>query len=649
MKKNCLIFLFFILSQGLINAQEDTLRWSVGLFFDYNYLIHSADFKKLPDCPSCSPGYEEGSGLAPAFGLLFEYPLNQSFVLGLRANYFNYGAELKKIEGTTVIVNGVEQLGEFEHSITASLASIGLEPFIKYRTAFGLNASIGMHFGSVMNATYEQYEKIVTPADKGTFTDSTRIHNELSGDITNANSLNIAFFAILSYELPLNHSKTLILEPELRFNMGLLPIVDAPEVPKWDYMAFGGGLAIKYSPNFEDEKQIFEEIEIIDTLIITRDNIQSNKYIVGLERITTDIEKIGNTSITKKSIMRTDTIFQPKIETLECSIYAVAVDTLGKEYPNPKFLIEEFISNRVQPLLPYIFFDDNSSDIASKYRQLTLQEKNEFDLKNLYNNSTLETYYELLNIIGHRLTQNPSAKLTITGCNADIGQESGNKELSTKRAEIIKNYLVNVWEIDKKRLNVAVRNLPSSPSLPNDQEEKNAENRRVEFSSDSYKIIEPIFLYDTLRNSSPPLARFYPNVKSSAGIAQWNITAKRSGGIGIINFDTTMQGALNNSIDWEISSDQKRVPIGNEDLEYVFSVTDNKGNKCETEKNILPIEYISIEYKRNETKNDKEFYKYSLILFDFDDYKIYANNQAIIDFIKTVIKPNSELTISGYR
>ena len=79
-------------------------EFHLGLFSHINYNIHSADFRKIPDCPSCSPGYESGSGLGPSFGLMFDYKISDNLFAGANLTYLNYSALLSRIEETKIIV-----------------------------------------------------------------------------------------------------------------------------------------------------------------------------------------------------------------------------------------------------------------------------------------------------------------------------------------------------------------------------------------------------------------------------------------------------------------------------------------------------------------------------------------------------------------
>ena len=142
---------------------------------------------------------------------------------------------------------------------------------------------------------------------------------------------------------------------------------------------------------------------------------------------------------------------------------------------------------------------------------------------------TLEKYYQLLNIVGKRLVDNPAATITLVGCNDNTGKEKGNKKLSGQRAEAVKNYLQTVWGIAPERMAIEARNLPQTPSTSRSKEGQ-AENRRVEILSADPAILAPIrSTYLATRIDAPALT-LRPDVVSPHGIDSWKITAANAAG-----------------------------------------------------------------------------------------------------------------------
>ncbi len=652
-----MMFMFALLLLAVNAKSEDTDgKFSYGLFGGYLINMHSADFKEIPDCPSCSPGYESGFGGGLGFGALFEYSIAPKFSLGARVAYNDISALLKREETTTIIVEGAPVDGIFEHTINATLATAGIEPMIRFEVIKNLRISLGIYASALIKAKYSQKEEITKPVGVGTFLDSTgkdtykRTRNVVPDTtLSKAASLLLSPCVGLSYRLPMNKSKSLTLEPEIFYYMGLTNIVDDPIVTKWKANSIRLGLAVIYTPPKEKVYiRKFEKMYKIDTIEIKKDLITQSRFAKGIETKRTTENKEENIILTTETISRVDTVFVAKTYELTANISAVGVDADGKEVKNPKVIIEEFTSFKVKPLLNYIFFADNSSVLPTKYKSLSKLQAENFQINDLYAYEALDIYYNSLNVVGKRMTDNPKAKLTIVGCNADFGNEKGNKDLSAKRAAIIKDYLVNVWNIKEARLSVEARNLPEQASTPATDPERSEENRRVELYSDDYEILSPVFLADTIRTSNPPIVRFYPEVKSEAGVTSWSVIANQKLDNVENSFVKDGSGIPPASIDWEVAGNSSLTPKKPLPINYFIKVKDKTGKEIQTIEKSLPFELVTIVRKREMGIQDKKIENFSLILFDFDKSVISGTNKKIVDMIKNRITKESIISIEGY-
>ncbi|MCX6154689.1 MAG: OmpA family protein [Candidatus Kapabacteria bacterium] len=645
--KLSLVAIFFIASismeaQNQINYKD----YRFGVFTDLSYNLHSADFLYTPDCPTCNPGFTSGSKMSYLnFGALFDYKISKKLFLGLRVGYFSYNGNLRNQDTTTVLVNTKtppDVTGHFEYGLNAYLSTIGFAPILTYNVYKSLNLHAGANIGVLINKTQDVYEKIIDPAE-AVFTDShTKFRNVKNGvDIKGTNSVQAHLIFGASYELPLNRDRTLIAVPEAFFYYALTSII---KDTAWSAHALKFGVAIMYNPIEEPEiRQEIKNQNKIDTIRLVSDLYDNNTFKIGTNIVKTD-EKLENYIKTITNItFRTDTIFTKKKYALDGDIVAFGLDSAGNEIPNPKMTIEEFSASKLHPLLNYIFFDENSAAIPEKYKALTKSDISTFDINKLYTLETMSIYYYILNIVGKRLTDNPTANLRIVGCINDRNQEKSNKELSKSRAEAVKNYFLNIWGINESRLKIEVKGLPEKASTPTDDPEKMQENQRVELYSDNDVVLEPVFVADTLRVSNPPSLRFKTNVRTEAGFSNGKIEIKQNQMI-YKNFSVSSDGSA--AYEWKL--DQANMPRLNQVLEYGLMFSDKKGQiAAPISKNIF-LEQITIKKKRLNILKDKEIEKFSLILFNFDKADISSKNSKIVDFIKSRFKTNTQITITGF-
>ncbi|MFN8361161.1 MAG: OmpA family protein [Candidatus Kapaibacterium sp.] len=632
----------FVFCTAIAHAQQ---RPAYGIFGNYNLNSYSADFRNFPNVPSCCPDYKDGSGSGLSLGILYELPLADQLRLGLRLGYSSRSGILTRDENT-VVTGNIPAV--FEHKVDASLADIGLEPIAQYNLFGALWLNLGTRIAAVTTKNFSQKETIITPTD-GVFPNGSSTRNEVTNQpIPEASSLYAAVLGGISYDLPLNARGTLILSPEVLYSYGITPVVSGLT---WSSNSLRIGLALKYSPlpNTEPTERI-EQKEFIDTVRSERP-IAVSTILRGQQSSTSEERIVGDERIITQTIRRTDTLLIPKnIETpvtkqtlpLTVRVGASGVESSGAEKQTVKLLVEEFSSVLMTPLLNYVFFDDNSAVIPTRYKSISASETVNFNEKKINNPDRLSTYYHLLNIIGKRMQDNPKATITLIGCNADIGAEKGNLALSKQRAEAVKDYITKQWNIADNRIKIESRNLPEK-AAQSQTEEGYQENRRVEIIASSPMVIAPIITNDTLRKANPPTVRFRPQITGSSPVATWILTAEQNGNI-LKKFEGT--GTLPASIDWNMDQDGTH-PRTEEGLKYTLTVTDASGTSVSAG-SIIPVEQNTIRRKQLERKGDKEINRYSLILFDVRSSEITGTNKPIIELISKNITPTSTVNVAGY-
>lgn len=625
--------------------------FKVGVSFDYDFLFHSAYFKKLPGVPNCCPRFERGDGNGFRISILGEYNLSAPFFVGARLFYQNFNGSLDKVEPTTLIYQGVPLEGAFEHKIISKFSNIGIEPYISFNPISSLYLNIGVNLRYSFSTWFEQAETIIKPEDIGTFLDSNgndthnRIRNQFSGAIPEASRIHKSIVATISYELPLNKRATYLLAPFVSYSYGLNELV---RETSWKANFLFAGLGIKYQPKPMPQliKFFHQEFKLDTIKILTKDIQQDTIFKLGSEHQFTQTFESDTAILEIETRQRTDTIFIKKKFTVTGNISLIGIDSVGNEISEPEILVEEFVFNRLDPLLNYIFFSENSSEIPNRYKLLTLQQTEQFTIDSLFYDSTIEIYYNILNIVGKRLRIYPKATVRLVGCNSNTGAEKGNLDLSRKRAESIKNYLVEVWNIAPERIIVEVNNLPTRPSTPIEESEKIQENQRVEIYSDTYQILEPVFVRKIEKKVLPERLQFKLHLVSENEIKKITVVASQNNTDTLFTKDFELD--FPNLIPWNISQNQDSISRFPVPIDYTVDITGKDGNKITLSSKTKPLKVITIEKKRSELIGDFELEQYSLILFDFDKATIEDNNLKIVEFIKGRLKPESQIEIEGF-
>lgn len=584
-------------AQPTTPSEEEPLP-RYGVFGHAGLNIYSAGFRALPGFPSCCQEYESGSGFGWDLGLLYELPFSPQWWLGLRAGYSNEGGTLTDMEQTTVILlrdtTATLTDGEIEHSIDAGIATIGIEPMIGFRPVKGLSIYAGGRIGFIMSKSFDQQEELMKP-DGVTFENRQRVRNVYSGDIPDAASIEAGLLLGAGMELPMNREGTVLLAPEIFGTLGLTNLMSDSS---WRANTIRLGAALKFAP------------------------------------------KPGVAPPPPPPQEEPPPVAPPL---LVANVSAVGVENNGTELSTFRLSVEEFISTSMRPLLNYIFFEPNSSELPSRYRTISPAEASGFQLANLHDVETLPTYYQVLNILGRRMTDNPGTSITLVGTNADLDAEKGNLALSRSRAEAVRNYLRDVWGIAENRMKIDARNLPEKPSNPAEADGV-AENRRVEILASDWRLVEPIVTNDTIRTANPPVIRFRPDVNSEAGVARWRLSASQQGRALKEFFGS---GPIPGDLVWNVNGDRESMPRIPTPIDYTLEVTDAAGQTVRTPQGELPVEQITISRKRQERLADKEIDRYSLILFDFDKSDLNDANTRIARWVKDRIRPEATVSVIG--
>ena len=320
-----------------------------------------------------------------------------------------------------------------------------------------------------------------------------------------------------------------------------------------------------------------------------------------------------------------------------------ALDINGKSTKLNKVQVEEVQYTELFPLVPYVFFDEKSSDPnPATQKMVATREAGSFTIDGLEPDAVKINSYTL-DIIGSRMQKEKDSKIKVVGT-IDNNNESAKSDLAKKRADFVKNYLVVNYEIDGSRISTEASALPSKPSSSKDPEGVQ-ENRRAEIYSESPNsgILDPIMISsDKQRLSTPPVVEFIPDISSADEIGGWDMEIRQADRL---LKKISGEGSPAN-IQWAISPNElaaNEIPV-----DYNLTAWTKKGAK-NSYSSTIPVEYFSITSKKSEDRPDKIISKYSLMLFDFNSPDVSASDAKIVEKnIIPAIKYNSTVQVYGY-
>ncbi|MDJ0815770.1 MAG: OmpA family protein [Desulfobacterales bacterium] len=306
--------------------------------------------------------------------------------------------------------------------------------------------------------------------------------------------------------------------------------------------------------------------------------------------------------------------------------------------------IEELTTIDSSPFLNYIYFDTADSEIPARYITFKNQgDTQSFDESKL--EGTLEKHYNVLNILGRRLTDHPDGRIQIVGCNSNRGEEQGKTDLSRSRAEAVRAYLKYIWGIDGSRMEIAARNQPAAASSSGSMEGRQ-ENQRVEVYSESPALLDVVKSTYVQEICDTENFLIQPRINSAYEIDRWTIKLNGDGrSIESLSGDGDIEPAYRLSLTDVGLGKLSAYQTVTADIE----VTDRKGQTASAKAD-ADVRFI----KREERSAQKEGYrvleKYALILFDFNRAEIREKNRDVIDRIVDRIKevPTARISIVGH-
>jgi len=331
---------------------------------------------------------------------------------------------------------------------------------------------------------------------------------------------------------------------------------------------------------------------------------------------------------------------EPVIEPIQVDVEPIAEIIPPKEKiilnvsANP-INVKETIVTQTFPILPYYFFDENSSKLDMKYMSYI---PTDFFDEQYLNKETMTIYYNSLDIIGNRLSKS-DAKIRIVGYTdgKEIASKVERKSLAESRAKSIADYFSSHWNIPRERLLIESGDIPSNYTNF-EYTEAASENRRVELFSQNPEILAPVL--------HSQFSEYNYNAEDLHFILELNRNTKLS-----YQIETSGRNYFSNKLQNEINSPNYKANYNMKSDIFGELITKSKSNNINlvisaessdtTEKHVIPLN-INIETEQYEIG------RLNLIVFDFDKATMSTPNRNLVaDFAKYAIKPNSEIFITG--
>ena len=633
-------------STATLAAPDERMDARVGVFLGGSLNRPRVDFYEIPGPQRNLTPYFEGNGFGGNVGFIGELPIFPWLHLDARASLIQHNSTLRSIPEKPPVgaLDGNSDASLMQRLLDAQLAAAGLQLFLGISPLPNVNIFLGARAEFFVQKLYTQVESLLEPS-YGRFADGLpagqfRTRNLRSGTIPSVRALgvanlNLALMGGIGYELPLNAAQSLTIAPEVFYSRGLVNIIQAQDVTGrdilWQLDNIHADIAVRWYParaaRFNAEAYQLKKLQNLEKEIANE-----------RRKIQTELRELRASGL---SVRFSD-------------IKGVLAD--GKqEIANPTVRVEEFRATKQHQLLPYIFFNENSSVIPGRFRRLTASERTGFRIESLEKAKPLEVYYAMLNIVGKRMESNPAAILVVTGCNSNSGAERGNQRLSEQRAQAVSDYLQDIWKIASARIIIQKRDLPEKPAVAAQtvaqniaqnltSEEAQAENRRVELSSTTPEILAPVSIETVLLTVNPPTLRLGLNILAGPGLKQWALE--------VTDFEGREERVLHAFVGgntfpsqyfWNIDADQRNIPGVTGSMDIRLSITDVDNREAEAPIVSVPVEVVKYADKKSRKAADKRISIYTIGFADND-----AQAEAALQSIKSRLTPQTIVALDSY-
>ncbi|MCX7929685.1 MAG: OmpA family protein [Chlorobi bacterium] len=611
----------------------------------------TGSFTQIGDVDKPPVPFDDAWGDGISFGALVNSPLSSlitanqttaSIHFALRLGFALQSARLAALEQQRFLVAGIPTDGFIAHRITASFASFGANAMIEYTPPFHDN--IRFHLGGrlawVYAAKFRQTESIEVPGASVVFVGGDVVRRTIEADIPVARKHEASTIAGVSYNIPI--AKRFAIVPEMFIN---IPVVGHAYSMKWRSYWICGGVSVKVTiPT--SKPTVRDTLIERDTVVKTYPELATDTVLalsIEYRTVVNETDQARYEFVHRRELYERRIPKQKDVQTasLTLELYErmpdstlVALDTLR---------CREIVWTDFHPILPYLFFDYGSSSLDLHYHQLTRYDADHY--QPVVDLDQMNTYYNVLNIVGFGLRQNPNTRLRIKGCisRREMQQIPHWQLLAQSRAETIARYFEETWGIERSRVKLLPVGLPQKMSSER-HDDGIAENQRVELYSDDNELMQPVMMRDTMLQSSSTHLRLSVHVVSPTPIVRWNVSVEQARRVLYKNSGMEECPKL---LDIELDNDMmRRLQRSQHEPLVVRMSIEQEGKGVHEYVRAIPLAVESLEQLRSR-QEVTEVDRYIIMLFDAGKATPSPQSRAVITYVRKRLSTGSIVSIIG--
>lgn len=589
-------FLVILAASAIAGYGQDAWTWRAGLFGAGTLNMHSGAFSTYEGLQGCG-NFSDATSMGWTLGNLLDVRFGTGWGAQARLGFWDASGTFQDpapVAPLVALPDGslVRLPSTFDLNTTVDVLTLDL--LATYELLPRLHVALGPHVGYVSRASFEQTEELeanspVRFANGGTSRLILSAPFDQGDAMGTTRSLRLGATAQVSYEFPI--AKRVDLAPEVAYT---LPFTSVLSSFSWSINMLRAGIRITYE--FSSDPPPPAPVEAPPPPPPAPVAALMPPYVL-------------------------------------LDVTATAAD--GSSDAVSEIVLSEARSVDVVPLLPNVFFDSLSADLPARY--VRRQGRTAGFAPAALTGDVLAVYHDILNIIGQRLQQRPSATLSIMGHREPLSGEA-DAALAAQRAEAVRDYLVTTWGIDAGRLTLASRELPLRPSNRTVADGRD-ENRRVELASNDAAILAPVRRTATRATVAPSPIRVMPTV-APEGPAQVRVVAADG--------TTLREETVGTGSQMQWSADPTVVSglIARGHRRVTVTAVSGDGDMRREARAVIGLRRHRSEDGASEADTIRE--RHRLVFFGFDDDRISAIDQQHMDALLARLRTSSKITVTGY-
>lgn len=583
-------------------AQSDSARhFEIGPLAGYSYGLQFGQFPIYNGSPECGL-FSNGTTTAPWLGAVLQWPrlfdprVGLSARLGWSVATSRFTAPPVEIQRTVDTSTHRLDTIDREFRLDATAATLSIDLLARLDIAGRWGIYLGPSFGY-------RFERRVRQTDNVTEPNRSFANGERSLDMRQGTPIQLMPFTFggvvaASVALPLGPRATLVPEISIRGD-----ITTGVAGTNWRRLSAGGGLGLLFDLSGRNDST--PPPPPVDTIVAD-----------------------------------TSTPIPPA---LAATIRIHGIDENDRLSPEAVISVREVIFRQHTPFLPTIYFNQGSAAIPARYAQLTPSAVSQFSYLSVAELGPLELSHWTLNLVGLRMREDRSARLTLYGS----ATEDETPRLATERAENVRDYLTENWGITRSRIEIRT-GAGSFPFSDAATAEGRDENRRVIFASNNPYLLAPISTERIVRDFNPPMVKLDPTIEAEAGVLNWSVALMQGADTLATFIDVDSSTTARSSISWRLLDNRIDSTLGR--LVALLQVEDSAGQV------VLARDSIALTIRRDsqivdggrEQQGVMERISYALVAFGYRSDVGDKTHENWLREMAELLKPGAEIRITGY-